>query len=78
MEVCAVGDGTNDELMIREAHCGIGIGIEPTADTRTFSDRQVMQHAFNCHEHRDFFTAIYRSKTLAVWRHFCLSKARAR
>ena len=54
MEVCAVGDGANDELMIREAHCGIGIGIEPTADTRTFSDRQVMQHAFNCHEHRDF------------------------
>ena len=43
MEVCAVGDGANDELMIREAHCGIGIGMQPTADTRTFSDRQVMR-----------------------------------
>jgi magnesium-transporting ATPase (P-type) len=42
MEVCAVGDGANDELMIREAHCGIGIGIEPTADTRSFSDHQVI------------------------------------
>jgi hypothetical protein len=27
--------------MIREAHCGLGIGIEPTADTKAFSDRQV-------------------------------------
>jgi len=43
MEVCAVGDGANDELMIREAHCGLGIGIEPTADTKSFSDRQVMR-----------------------------------
>jgi magnesium-transporting ATPase (P-type) len=40
MEVSAVGDGANDELMIREAHCGIGIGTEPTADTKAFSDRQ--------------------------------------
>ncbi len=41
LEVCAVGDGANDELMIREAHCGLGIGIEPAAETRAFSDRQV-------------------------------------
>lgn len=42
MEVCAVGDGANDELMIREAHCGLGIGIQPAADTRAFADRQVV------------------------------------
>ncbi len=42
--MCAVGDGANDELMIREAHCGLGIGIEPAAETRAFSDRQV-RHA---------------------------------
>jgi magnesium-transporting ATPase (P-type) len=42
-----VGDGANDELMIREAHCGLGIGVEPTAETRAFSDRQVTRpHIF--------------------------------
>jgi P-type E1-E2 ATPase len=75
LEVCAVGDGANDELMIREAHCGLGIGVEPTAETRVFSDRQVTRSHFRS----TFFAFLHfiRLKISAFWRHFYSISARA-
>ena len=75
-----MGDGANDELMIREAHCGLGIGIEPTADTKAFSDRQVelASHAKSSKAPLAANSRFVRLKALAFWLRFYSSSARAR